>query len=188
MLWWLLAINAVMFGVELAAGILGESTGLIADSMDMLADAAVYGMGLYAIGRHAAVKAHAARVAGVVEVGMAAAVIVEVVRRVLVGSEPDSGIMMAVGGLALTANVTCVILLAKHRRGEIHMRASWIFSRNDVIVNLGIIAGGALVAVTGSRLPDLVLGLAVALVVLRGGIGILRDANTELVHAGSPGD
>ena len=90
--------------------------------------------------------------------------------------------MMGMGLLALIANVTCLILIAKHREGEVHMRASWIFSKNDVIANLGVILAGGLVAWTGSRLPDLVIGLLVALVVVRGGLLILQDAKTTRAH------
>ncbi|PSB66375.1 hypothetical protein C7B61_10385, partial [filamentous cyanobacterium CCP1] len=89
--------------------------------------------------------------------------------------DPDPTWMVGIGLLALTANTVCLLLIAKHRQGEIHMRASWIFSKNDVIANLGVIAAGFLVSFTGSRLPDLVIGLIVAAIVLRGGIAILRD-------------
>jgi Co/Zn/Cd efflux system component len=70
-------------------------------------------------------------------------------------------------------------MLAKHRNGEIHLRASFIFSTNDVLANLGVIVGGVLVAATGSRLPDLAIGAAVVLLVLRGGLRIVRDASRE---------
>ena len=86
--------------------------------------------------------------------------------------------MIAVGTLALVANLTCLALLAKHRDGEVHMRASWIFSVNDVLANLGVIAGGLLVSVTGSRWPDLVIGAAITLLVLRGGLRILRETRS----------
>ena len=82
--------------------------------------------------------------------------------------------MMGVALLALAANVTCLLLIARHRHGGVHMKASWIFSANDVIANAGVIAAGALVAWSGSRLPDLIVGTAVALVVLAGALRILR--------------
>ena len=86
--------------------------------------------------------------------------------------------MVGVGGLALLANVTCLVLISSHRKGEVHMRASWIFSRNDVIANLGVIVAGVLVAMTASRLPDLVIGAALSLLVIRGGITILGEARS----------
>jgi Co/Zn/Cd efflux system component len=181
----LLLINGTMFVAELGVGWWAQSTALIADGLDMLADAMVYGVGLYAVGKSLLVKAHAARISGSLQVLLGLLVLVDIVRRLIVGSEPVSTLMMGMGFIALIANVTCLILIAKHREGEVHMRASWIFSKNDVIANLGVILAGGLVAWTGSRLPDLVIGLLVALIVIRGGILILQDAKaTRSQHLG----
>jgi Co/Zn/Cd efflux system component len=133
-------------------------------------------VGLYAVGRSLLVKAHAARISGMLQVLLGLLVLFDIVRRIVVGSEPVSTLMMGMGVIALIANVTCLILISRHREGEVHMRASWIFSRNDVIANLGVILAGGLVAWTGSRLPDLAIGLLVALIVIRGGILIRQDA------------
>jgi len=176
-LWSLLAINASMFVVEAVAGWIGESTGLLADSLDMLADATVYGIGLYAVGRPLITKARAALASGVLQIVLGIGVLLDVARRFLVGSEPISALMIGVGAVALIANVTGLLLIAKHRQGGVHMRASWIFSKNDVIANLGVIFSGALVIVLGSRFPDLVIGAAIATIVIRGGFEILREAN-----------
>jgi Co/Zn/Cd efflux system component len=165
-----------MFGVELAAGIFADSTGLLADSLDMLADAAVYGLSLAAVGGAPSAKARAALVSGYFQIALGLGVAMEVARRFIGESEPRSSWMMAVGGLALLANVASLAMLAKHRNGEIHLRASFIFSTNDVLANLGVILAGFLVAATGSRLPDLAIGAAVVLLVLRGGLRIVRDA------------
>ena len=175
----LLGINAVMFGVELAAGIAADSTGLLADSLDMLADATVYGISLAAVGRAASTKARAALLSGYFQIGLAVWVAAEVLRRFLRGSEPQFWWMIVVGALALAANVACLAMLAKHRKGEIHLRASFIFSTNDVLANVGVIVGGLLVAATGSPLPDLAIGAAVVALVLRGGLRIVRDASRE---------
>jgi len=175
----LLSINAVMFAVELTAGMVADSAGLLADSLDMLADATVYGIALAAVGRPPSAKARAALVSGYFQIALSLWVAVDVVRRLLGESEPRSSWMMAVGALALAANVACLAMLAKHRKGEVHLRASFIFSTNDVLANLGVILGGFLVAATGSRLPDLAIGAAVVLLVLRGGLRIVRDASRE---------
>lgn len=175
----LLAINAVMFAVEFGVGVMAESTGLIADSLDMLADATVYGIALYAVGRSAAAKVHAALFSGGFQILLALGVAFDVSRRAWLGSEPVSELMMAVGTLALAANLACLALLAKHRDGEVHMRASWIFSVNDVLANLGVILSGLIVFVIGSRWPDLIIGAVIAVLVLRGGIRIVRDARNE---------
>jgi Co/Zn/Cd efflux system component len=122
-------------------------------------------------------KQRAAQWSGVFQVALACGILLDVTRRAIYGSEPDSLLMMGVSVVALAANAYCLTLLAKHRDGEVHMRASWIFSRSDVIANAGVILAGVLVAATGSRWPDLVVGGAIALVVLHGGRAILRSAS-----------
>lgn len=170
---WLLGINALMFVVEIVTGWLAQSTGLIADSLDMLADAAVYGLALYAVG-HAGRQLGAARLSGWLQMLLALGVLSEVVRRWVLGSAPEPLPMMGIALLALVANVACLALLARHRKGGAHMRASWIFSTNDVLANLGVILAGALVAWTGSNIPDLLIGLLIALLVLNGARRILQ--------------
>jgi len=176
----LLSINAAMFVIEFVLGWLGQSTGLIADSLDMLADASVYAVSLYAVGRAASTKRFAARLSGQLQIGLAGLVLLDVIRRSLVGSEPQGDWMMAVALVALIANVSCLWLIRKHRDGEVHMRAAWIFSANDVIANTGVILAGVLVTLTGSRWPDLVIGAIVAAVVLRGGIRILQETHQDM--------
>lgn len=175
-LWMLLAINGVMFIAEAIIGWLAESTGLLADSLDMLADAMVYSTALYAVGRSTMLKHRAASVSGWIQIGLGIGVIIEVIRRLVMGSEPVSVLMIVTGIIAFGANFTCLILLAKHRSGEVHMRASWIFSTNDVIANAGVVLSGLLVMWSGSRIPDLVIGAVVSVVVIRGGSLILQEA------------
>jgi cation diffusion facilitator family transporter len=180
----LLGINAAMFVVELAAGVIAQSTGLLADSLDMFADACVYGISLYAVGRAAWLKARVARISGVLQIVLGLGVLAEVGRRLFFGSDPESGLMLGISALALAANLACLALLARHRHGEVHMRASWIFSTNDVLANLGVILSGALVAATGSRIPDLAIGLLISALVVRGGFTILREAKTARAGMG----
>ncbi len=175
----LLSINGVMFVAELVASIFADSTGLLADSLDMLADAIVYGIALYAVGRAAAVKTTAARWSGYFQIALACGVGLDILRRLAFGSEPQSWFMMGVGLVALIANVACLAMLAKHRKGEVHMRASWIFSKNDVIANLGVMVAGLIILNTGTRWPDIVIGAIITVVVLRGGLAILKEANTN---------
>lgn len=175
----LLAINAAMFVVELVTGILGESTGLIADSLDMLADAVVYGIGLYAVGRTASAKIRAAFASGFFQMALALLVALDVGRRAIFGSDPEPAYMVLIGLIALAANVVCLRLIARHRDGGVHMRASYIFSKNDVIANIGVVASGGLVYVTGVRWPDLIVGIAIAYIVFRGALAIIEDARNE---------
>ncbi|WP_100656025.1 cation transporter [Alteromonas flava] len=179
-LYWLLAINAAMFIIELAAGLLADSTALIADSMDMLADAVVYAIGIYAVGKSIIHKAKAAKVSGYFQLMLGMIILIDIIRRSIMGSEPVSYLMMGMGAVALVANVICLLIIRKHKDGDVNMRASWIFSANDVVANMGVIAAGALVLWLDSRLPDLIIGMIVSIVVLRGAWMILKDATQEL--------
>jgi len=174
-----LGINAFMFVVEFVLGLLAESTGLIADSLDMFADASVYLVSLYAVGKSGLLKVKAAKLSGVIQITLALLVLFDVIRRFLVGSEPVSALMMVVGIIALIANSICLSLISKHRDAGVHMRASLIFSQNDVIANIGVILSGFLVWAVNSRYPDLVIGFIIGLVVLRGGISILKEAKCQ---------
>ena len=181
----LLAINAGMFVVELGIGLLANSMGLIADSLDMLADAGVYTAALLAVGSTTRRKTHAATVSGVLQLTLATGLAFEIARRAVEGSEPVSALMIAVSAVALCANTACLVLLRKHRDGEIHMRASWIFSTTDVQVNVGVILAGVLVMLTGSAVPDLLIGLAIIGIVVRGGVRILRQAKASYAASAS---
>lgn len=170
----LLAINASLFAIELVAGWLAESTGLISDSLDMLADAIVYGIALWSVTRAKSSQRLAARVSGYVQLLLAFGVLAEVARRALLGSQPEAPLIMGTATLALLANLVCVMALARHRKAGVHMRASWIFTTNDVLANLGVILAGALVYWTSSSVPDLVAGACIAAIVMRGAFRILR--------------
>ena len=181
----LLAINGMMFVIELASGILAESTGLIADSLDMLADAIVYGIGLYAVGKAASAKIRAAFASGYFQMVLALTVAFDVGRRAIFGSDPEPFYMVLVGLVALAANIVCLGLIARHRDGGVHMRASWIFSKNDVIANTGVIISGGIVYITGARWADLLVGIAIAYVIFRGALAIMEDARSEQKQLGS---
>ena len=181
-LYWLFAINAVMFILELGMGWIAESTALIADSIDMLADATVYGIGLYAVGKHANKKLKAAQISGYFQILLALLIFFDISRRALLGSEPVSYFMMYMGFMALIANVSCLLLIYRHKDGDIHMRASWIFSANDVIANIGVIIGGGLVLLFNSRWPDIIIGIMIVLVILNGARTILRNVAEEKMN------
>ncbi|AFS39172.1 cation transporter [Alteromonas sp. BL110] len=178
-LYWLLGINAVMFIIEMSVGLLADSTALIADSLDMLADAVVYGVGIYAVGKTIVHKANAAKVSGYFQLALGLLILFDIARRATFGSGPESMLMMGMGGVALIANVICLAIIRKQKNGEVHMRASWIFSANDVIANIGVILAGVMVYLFDTRWPDLVIGFIVSIVVLRGAVLILKDARQE---------
>ena len=174
----MLTINAVMFVTEFTAGWFAESSALIADSLDMLADAAVYSVALYGASRGPRAQVRAATIAGILQGALALGAVGDVVRRVIVGSSPEAAYMIAISVIALAANVWCLRVIGRHRDAGVHMTASWIFSQNDVMVNSSVIVGGVLVAVTGTPAWDLVLGVAIALMVFSSAARILRAARS----------
>jgi cation diffusion facilitator family transporter len=169
-------LNVAMFGIELAGGLLGNSAGLLADSLDMLTDASAYGIALVAIGRSDAFKARAAGTSGVLLLILGIGVEVEVVRRFLTGSEPVGAVMFGIAGLALLVNAYVLSLLSRHRKGEVHIRAAWIFTRADVVANLAVILSAGLVILTGSAWPDLIIGAAIGFYVMKEALEILGEA------------
>lgn len=175
LLWIVLIINFVFFALEITAGFISRSMGLVADSLDMLADALVYGLSLWAVGASVTRKKKVATLSGYFQMMLAIVGLMEIIRR-FIGFDtlPDFRIMVAVSFLALTANSICLYLLQKSKSKEAHMRASMIFTSNDVIINAGIILAGILVLVTNSRYPDLIVGAIVFLIVMRGALRILK--------------
>lgn len=172
-----LAINLAFFGIEMASGLLADSMGLVADSLDMLADAFVYGISLLAVGGSVARKKKIAMLAGYFQITLAIVGFIEVLRRFL-GAEmmPDFSIMIIVSSLALIANAVCLYLLQRSKSRDTHMQASMIFTSNDVIINLGVIAAGLLVNWLNSGIPDLIIGSVVFIIVTRGAFRILKLA------------
>ncbi len=176
LLWTVLAINFAFFVIEMTTGLISKSMGLVADSLDMLADSFVYGISLLAVGRTLTKKKRIARLAGYFQITLAVIGFIEVLRRFL-GSEklPDFTTMIVVSILALIANGFCLYLLQKSKsKEEAHMKASMIFTSNDVIINLGVIVAGLLVLWLNSNKPDLIIGTIVFALVIQGAIRILK--------------
>jgi len=174
LLWTVLLINLAFFMIEMTTGLISNSMGLVADSLDMLADAFVYGISLLAVGASVARKKSVAKWAGYLQASLALVGFAEVVRRFF-GFEtlPDYKVMIVVSILALLANSLCLYLLNRAKSKEAHMQASMIFTSNDIIINIGVIAAGSLVMWLESSLPDLIIGTVVFVVVLRGAMRIL---------------
>ncbi len=175
-LWIALWLNAAMAVVGGVAGWVAESTGLLADALDMLSDATAYAVGLIAIGRTSRFKANAALLSGSVLLLLGLAVLVEVGRRVLHGAAPASGWMIGTALLSLVVNVTALRLLSPLKSGEVHLRATWLFTRADVVANVGVILAGTLVLWSGSPYPDFVIGALIGLYVINEAMEILGDA------------
>jgi len=173
-LWIVLIINFSFFVLEMVTGFISNSMGLVADSLDMLADSIVYGLALIAVGGTVAKKKNAAKFAGYFQIVLALIGFSEVIRR-FIGDEriPDFQTMILVSVLALIANIICLYLLHIIRSKEAHIKASMIFTSNDIIINLGVITAGLLVNWLNSGLPDLIVGAIVFLIVARGAYRIL---------------
>lgn len=172
-----LSLNATMFVVGIVTGILAQSTGILSDALDMLIDAAAYGLALMAITRGSAFKANAARWSGWILVLLGGGILAEVVRRWYSGSEPIGTVMLAYSVVSFAVNLYVLVQLARYRRGEIHLRASYICTRADVLANVAVFISGGVVLVTGYGAADLVVGFAVGLYVVKEAIEILREAN-----------
>jgi Co/Zn/Cd efflux system component len=176
LLWTVLGINFAFFIIEMTTGLISKSMGLVADSLDMLADSFVYGISLFAVGGTLIRKKRIARIAGYFQITLAILGFVEVLRRVF-GTEkvPDFSTMIIVSIFALIANGICLYILQKSRsKEEAHMKASMIFTSNDVIINLGVIIAGLLVNWLDSSKPDLVIGTIVFVLVIQGAVRILK--------------
>ena len=177
LLWVVLLINFSFFVLEMTTGFISGSMGLVADSLDMLADALVYGLSLLAVGATVARKKNVARWSGYFQVTLAVLGFVEVMRRFFgVEALPYFRTMIGVSVLALIANGFCLYLLGRSKDKEAHMQASMIFTSNDVIINIGVITAGVLVLWLGSGIPDLIIGGVVFVVVTLGAVRILRLA------------
>jgi Co/Zn/Cd efflux system component len=176
--------NAGMFLVESVAGVLAHSSALFADSVDMLGDAVVYGFSLYVVGRGPAWQARAGLVKGITMAAFGAGVLVQVGYKLAHGLAPAVEVMGTVGLLALAANLLCLSLLRARRDDDLNMRSAWVCSRNDVIGNAAVLVAAALVALTGSPWPDIVVGLAVAAMFSRSAAQVVREALRQGAPAG----
>jgi len=179
-LWAVILINAGMFLVEMAGGVLAGSLALQADALDFAGDTATYALSLWVIGRPDAWRARAALLKGVTLGGMGLWVLGATAYRVLVLGTPDPFVMGAIGVLALGANVVSALLLMRFRNGDANVRSVWLCSRNDAIGNLAVVGAAALVALTASGWPDLLVAGIMALLFLNSAAQIIRQALGEL--------
>jgi cation diffusion facilitator family transporter len=175
-----LVINAVMFFAEFGAGLVAGSAALMADATDMLADAFVFGLSLYAIARSDRAKAGVAAFKGALILVLGLGILVNVAIKIQSGVPPSSTLMLLFGGLALVANLVCLRLLWRFRAQDVNMASTFECSRNDVISNVGVLAAAGLVAATSSPWPDILIGLAMAAVVLRSAGRVLSESVPQL--------
>ncbi|MCA9452052.1 MAG: cation transporter, partial [Nitrospira sp.] len=171
-----LGINAVMFFVELIAGLLAGSVSLIADSLDMLGDALVYGFSIYVIARGARMKAKAALLKGGIMAAFGLFVFGQALYKMIIPQVPVFETIGIIGVLALAANSLCLVLLWRHRADDINMNSVWLCSRNDIIANVSVLGAAMGVWLTGSGWPDILVGLGLAALFLRSALFVLSGA------------
>ena len=185
-LWVVLAINSGMFVAEAVAGLLAGSAALLADSLDMLGDALVYGVSLVVIGRSPRARAAAATLKGAVMLLFGFGVLAEVAYKLYTQHVPDASIMSVTAAIALVANSICLVLLTRHRSDDINMRSAWICSRNDLAANVGVILAAAGVFLTNTVWPDIIVGLLITGLFLVSASRVLRQAIGELRNVATP--
>ena len=178
-----LIINAVMFFLEFGAGIVAGSTALMADATDMLGDALVYGVSIYALARSDRWKAGAAMFKGVFILALGVGIVLNVTAKVQSGIPPSSTLMVVFGGLALVANLVCLRLLWRFRSHDVNMVSTFECSRNDVISNVGVLVAAGAVALLNSPWPDIIIGSAMAILFLRSSVRVMADAAPQLRSA-----
>ena len=173
-----LAANVVMVVVGLIGWQLAHSTALLADAFDMLADATGYAVAYWAVGRAKADQQTAARWNGVMLMALGLSIIGEVVHRWFRPDEPAGLLIMGFAALSLIVNGSVLRMLAKYRHApDPHLRATWVDTRADVLVNIGVLVSGAAIALTGYRVIDLLTGAAISIFVIHEGIEIWRDTD-----------
>ena len=179
-LWMVLGINALMFVVEGTAGLLAHSTSLLADALDMLGDALVYGFSLFVLARSVRWQAGAALAKGGFMLAFGLAVLGEAAYKVFHPVMPGVETMGIVGTIALAANIVCFSLLYRHRADNLNMSSTWLCSRNDLIANVGVLVAAGAAYLLASRWPDIVVGCIIAVLFLRSAFSVLRDAARAL--------
>jgi cation diffusion facilitator family transporter len=171
-----LAINGAMFVAEFTAGIIAHSAALMADSMDMLGDALVYMVSLYALDRSERWRAGAALFKGLFILFLGLGVIYQIVTKVIYGVPPSSLLMLVFGALALVANLVCLRLLWRFRADNVNLSSTFECSRNDVIANTGVIAAAGAVALFASPWPDIAVAVVIAFLFLRSAMRVTTEA------------
>ena len=171
-----LGINVVMFFVEMTAGIVAQSTSLLADSLDMLGDALTYGLSLFALNQGIRWKARAALAKGVIMMVFGMGVLIEAIAKSFLVVLPSAHVMGVIGFVALAANLVCLLMLTPHKNDDLNLRSTWICSRNDIIANVGVLVAAAAVTLLTSKWPDILVGFCVALVFLTSAFTVLKES------------
>ena len=179
---WVLLINGAMFLIEGIYGWLAQSSALMADALDMLGDAAIFGFSLYVIRLDSIWQHRAGYIKGIIMALFSISVLIGAFYKLFNPVVPEAFTMGGIGALALVANLICAILLLGFRDSDINMRSAWICSRNDVLANIGVLLAAWGVAWTGSSWPDLIVGVSISALILKSAIEVLKDAKLEMAN------
>jgi len=182
-LWVALAVNLLMFAVEIGAGMVSGSVSLLADAIDFFGDAANYGVSLAVLSLGIVWRARAALLKAASMLAFGVAVLGKAAWAASQGIPPEALTMGVVGVLALAANVGVALLLYRFREGDANMRSVWLCTRNDALGNLAVMAAALGVFGTGSAWPDLAVAAAMGVLALIGGASVVRQARRELAQA-----
>jgi Co/Zn/Cd efflux system component len=177
---WVIAINLVGFVVVLVGGLVEGSASLSANALDFLADSATYAISLWAIGKSVGIRTGAALFKGL-SLGVVALSVAGFAAWRACGAAPSGEAISALGLFGALANLVAAALLVRYRDGDANVRSVWLCTRNDLVQCLGVAATGLLVWLTGSRWPDLIVGVLLAGVFLQSAFAIIRQARTERV-------
>jgi Co/Zn/Cd efflux system component len=183
-----LMLNAMMFLIEFGAGLIAQSAALMADSVDMLGDALVYGISLYALGRGIRWRAGAALIKGGFIMILGLGVLVQIGMKIAFGVPPVSSIMIVCGSMALVANLSCLGLLWPYRSHDVNLASTFECSRNDVIANIGVLAAAFAVGFTKSPWPDVIVAAAIAFMFFRSALRVIADAWPQYRMTATPAE
>ena len=184
---WVIAINLIGFGVVAAGALLAGSASLAANTLDFAADAATYGLSLWAIGKTMTVRASAALVKGASLAVMALSILGFAIWRAAVGLPPEGAAISGLGLFGAAANLVAALLLIRYREGDANVRSVWLCTRNDLIQCLAVAVTGVAVSLTNSRWPDLIVGILLAAIFLRSAWQITAQALRESKPEGRGG-
>lgn len=179
-LWRVLALNAIMFIVEMAASLASGSASLLADALDFFGDAANYAISLVVVAQSPTAKAKASLIKGGTMAAFGIYVLANSIYRVVQGSVPEADIMGGVGALALMVNIACAWLLYRHRGGDINRESVWICSRNDAVANIAVLLAAYGVYLTASFWPDVVVAVLIAGLCLKSAVYVIGKARKEI--------
>ena len=179
-LWIVLAINAIMFVVEIGFGLFADSRALMADSLDMLGDTLAYASTLYVLQMSVKAKAYSSLFKAFLMLITGGFIFIKTLYDFFGHTNPDSSIMSIIGVIALMTNGYCLWLLSKHKNDDINFQSVWICSRNDIIANSSVILASVLVMLTSSRYPDLIVGLGITVLFLKSSFEVTKQARALL--------